>query len=162
MAQAVACADAGAFLISPFVGRITDWHKKAEGVDRFSPDSDPGGVSVRQIFDYYKSNGIQTVVMGASFRNTGQIKALAGCDNLTISPKLIDELAEEKTTLSPVLTKDTAKQRPTLHFDESSFRWALNANAMATEKLAEGIRSFDADHQLLVGMLANRTNELDP
>lgn len=159
MAQAVACADAGAFLISPFVGRITDWHKKAKGVDRFPPDSDPGVVSVRQIFDYYKSNGIQTVVMGASFRNTGQIKALAGCDNLTISPKLIDELAQEEAMLSPALTIGAAEQKPALHFDESSFRWALNADAMATEKLAEGIRSFDADHQLLVALLANRKNK---
>ncbi len=156
MAQAAACADAGAFLISPFVGRITDWYKKAEGVDGYAPDEDPGVKSVRAIYDYYKSNGIDTVVMGASFRTTDQIKALAGCDNLTISPKLLDALDGETGDLPRALSPDTAKPAERLHYDEPAFRWALNADAMATEKLAEGIRNFDADHRKLIALIAAR------
>ncbi|MBU2357953.1 MAG: transaldolase [Alphaproteobacteria bacterium] len=156
MAQAVACADAGAFLISPFVGRITDWYKKAQGVDGFAPDQDPGVQSVRQIYDYYKSNGIDTVVMGASFRNTDQIKALAGCDNLTISPKLLDALGQENADLPRALSPDKASGMAKVTMEEATFRWEMNADAMATEKLAEGIRNFDADHQKLLKVIGDR------
>lgn len=156
MAQAVACADAGAFLISPFVGRITDWYKKSEGVEGYAPDQDPGVKSVRRIYDYYKSNGIETIVMGASFRNTGQIKALAGCDNLTIAPKLLDELAAEEGELPRVLSPEKASGMDKVAMDEATFRWEMNADAMATEKLAEGIRNFDADHQKLIALVAKR------
>ncbi|MCG6902474.1 MAG: transaldolase [Rhodobacter sp.] len=156
MAQAVACADAGAFLISPFVGRITDWYKKAEGRDSYGPDEDPGVKSVRAIYDYYKSNGIKTIVMGASFRNTVQIKALAGCDNLTIAPKLLDELAADTSDLPRVLSPDSATGVARITMDEATFRWDLNADAMATEKLAEGIRNFDKDHNTLIALIADR------
>lgn len=156
MAQAVACADAGAFLISPFVGRITDWYKKAEGRDSYAPDEDPGVRSVRAIYDYYKSNGIKTVVMGASFRNTDQIKALAGCDNLTIAPKLLDEMAQDNSDLPRVLSPDDASGVAAVTMDEASFRWQMNADAMATEKLAEGIRNFDKDHRTLISLVADR------
>ncbi|RCW80486.1 transaldolase [Paracoccus lutimaris] len=156
MTQAVACADAGAFLISPFVGRITDWYKKAEGRDSYAPDEDPGVLSVRRIYDYYKSNGIKTVVMGASFRNTDQIKALAGCDNLTISPKLLDDLGNDTATLPRALSPESASGMAKVSMDEATFRWQMNADAMATEKLAEGIRNFDADHQMLIKLVAAR------
>lgn len=156
MAQAVACADAGAFLISPFVGRITDWYKKAEGRDGYAPDEDPGVQSVRSIYDYYKSNGIKTVVMGASFRNVDQIKALAGCDNLTISPKLLDELGKETAELPRVLSADSATGVEPMQMGEADFRWMMNEDAMATEKLAEGIRNFNADHAKLIGIVRER------
>lgn len=156
MAQAVACADAGAFLISPFVGRITDWYKKSTGTDSYAPDEDPGVLSVRSIYDYYKSNDIKTIVMGASFRNIDQIKALAGCDNLTIAPKLLDELSSDTSDLVRVLSPDSASGVAAVDMDEATFRWQLNANAMATEKLAEGIRGFDADHQKLIALVAER------
>lgn len=153
--QAQACADAGAFLISPFVGRITDWYKKADGVSDYAPDEDPGVKSVREIYKYYKANGIDTIVMGASFRNTGQIKALAGCDRLTISPKLLDELSKDDSTVTRALTPTDASDTPTTT-SEPAFRWGLNQDAMATEKLAEGIRNFDADHQKLLRILADK------
>lgn len=156
MAQAVACADAKAFLISPFVGRITDWYKKAEGRDSYAPDEDPGVKSVRGIYDYYKSNGIKTVVMGASFRSTAQIKALAGCDNLTIAPKLLDELAADTADLPRVLSPEKATGLAPIAMDEATFRWQMNADPMATEKLAEGIRNFDKDHQTLIALIASR------
>jgi transaldolase len=156
MAQAVACADAGAFLISPFVGRITDWYKKAEGRDAYLPDEDPGVRSVSQIYDYYKSNEIQTVVMGAFFRNTDQIRALAGCDNLTIAPKLLEELALDDGNLIRALSPKQASGSPANTLDEPSFRWQMNANIMATEKLAEGIRNFDADHKKLISLIVER------
>ncbi len=155
-AQAVACADAGAFLISPFVGRITDWYKKAEGRDAYAPDEDPGVKSVRGIYDYYKSTGIKTVVMGASFRNTGQIKALAGCDNLTIAPKLLDELDKDMSDLPRVLSPEGATGVAPVEMDEATFRWEMNADAMATEKLAEGIRNFDKDHKKLIALIGER------
>ncbi|PID46465.1 MAG: transaldolase [Proteobacteria bacterium] len=155
-AQAIACADAKAFLISPFVGRITDWYKKAEGKDGYVADEDPGVLSVRGIYDYYKSNNIPTIVMGASFRNTEQIKALAGCDNLTISPALCEALDQETGTLERVLSPDAVSGIAPIVMDEKTFRWEMNADAMATEKLAEGIRGFDADHQRLVKMIAER------
>jgi len=154
-AQAIACADAGVFLISPFVGRITDWYSKKE--DRtYGPEDDPGVKSVRGIYDYYKSNGIKTVVMGASFRNTGQIKALAGCDRLTISPQLLNEMEAEQADLPRVLSPDNATGVAPVKMDEAAFRWAMNSDAMATEKLAEGIRNFDADHQKLLDIIADR------
>ena len=156
MAQAVACADAKSFLISPFVGRITDWYKKAEGRDAYAPDEDPGVKSVRGIYDYYKSNGIKTVVMGASFRNSDQIKALAGCDNLTIAPALLDEMGNDNSTLTRVLSPDQASGVAPISMNEATFRWDMNADAMATEKLAEGIRNFDADHKKLIGLIAER------
>ncbi|POF28287.1 transaldolase [Roseibium marinum] len=156
MAQAVACADAGAFLISPFVGRITDWYKKAEGRDSYAPDEDPGVKSVRSIYDYYKSNGISTIVMGASFRNTGQIKALAGCDNLTIAPKLLTELENDTSELKRVLSPENATGVAPVKMGEAAFRWQMNADPMATEKLAEGIRNFDKDHKTLITLVAER------
>ena len=150
-AQAQACADAGAFLISPFVGRIYDWYKKAEGRD-FVGAEDPGVQSVTRIYDYYKANGYQTVVMGASFRNIGQIEQLAGCDRLTISPELLQQLADEQTPLARLLSPGkTAEARQNL--SESQFRWAMNEDAMATEKLAEGIRQFARDQEKLEKLL---------
>jgi transaldolase len=150
-AQAVACGAAGVKLISPFVGRIYDWHKKAAGGSwdeaARSGANDPGVQSVRQIFDYYKKHGIATEVMGASFRNVGQIAALAGCDLLTISPELLAELAASEAPLAHALDAEAAKSLdiPRLRLDEPAFRFALNEDAMATEKLAEGIRAFAAD-----------------
>ena len=156
MAQAVACAEANAFLISPFVGRITDWYKKAEGRDSYAPDEDPGVRSVRRIYDYYKSNGIDTVVMGASFRTTDQIRALAGCDRLTISPKLLDALSQDDSDLPRAMSPGMAEEIPPMRMDEPTFRWEMNADAMATEKLAEGIRNFDSDHRKLIRLVAER------
>ncbi|RFC63085.1 transaldolase [Fulvimarina endophytica] len=153
--QAVACADAGVFLISPFVGRITDWYAKREG-KTFEAHEDPGVLSVKRIYDYYKSNGVDTIVMGASFRNTGQIKALAGCDRLTISPNLLQELDQEQGDLARQLSPDTAKSMDKLPMDESAFRYGLNADPMATEKLAEGIRNFDADHKVLLKLISDK------
>jgi transaldolase len=150
-AQAQACADAGVFLISPFVGRIYDWYKKAEGRD-FTGSEDPGVQSVTRIYDYYKANGYDTVVMGASFRNLGQIEALAGCDRLTISPELLQKLAEDDGQLNRQLQPGAAGEaRQSLN--EGSFRWALNEDAMATEKLAEGIRLFARDQEKLEALL---------
>ncbi len=158
--QAVASGDAGARLISPFVGRIYDWHKKSEGKDwdeaANAGANDPGVQSVTAIFNYYKKYGIQTQVMGASFRNVGQIKALAGCDLLTISPELMTELQGSDDKLQAALDAAKAKTMdlPAVHFDEKSFRFALNEDAMATEKLAEGIRTFAADAGKLDKLIA--------
>jgi transaldolase len=144
--QAVACADAGVTLISPFVGRIMDWYRKRDGRD-YAPDEDPGVLSVRRIFDYYKKFGYTTEVMGASFRNTGQILALAGCDLLTISPELLEQLRQSEADAPQRL--DAARSRTLAieraRFDEKLFRFSVNDDAMATEKLAEGIRLFAAD-----------------
>ncbi len=145
IAQAIACADAKSFLISPFVGRIMDWYAKAEG-KTFGPEEDPGVKSVRAIYRYYKAHGLKTVVMAASFRNVGEVEALAGCDRLTISPQLLDELAADTGTLQRKLVPDAAGDvPPVVNLDERAFRWALNENPMATEKLAEGIRQFAKD-----------------
>ena len=152
-AQAKACADAGVYLVSPFVGRIYDWYKKQTG-EEYRGIDDPGVQSVTRIYNYYKTAGIQTIVMGASFRNSGQIEALAGCDRLTISPQLLAELAAAEGDLSPVLSVDGATSddiRETL--SEESFRWQHNDDAMATEKLAEGIRLFYADEQKLEALI---------
>ena len=154
-AQAQACADAGVFLISPFVGRIFDWYKKADGVDSYPPEQDPGVLSVQRIFNYYKSNGFNTVVMGASFRNCDQIRQLAGCDRLTISPALMQELAETDKPLAKILdAKNMTSTDKKNHLSESDFRWGHNDDPMATEKLAEGIRLFTADQIKLEGILA--------
>ena len=145
LAQAIACADAKAFLISPFVGRILDWHVKAGG-GPYDSETDPGVVSVRQIYAYYKTYGIKTVVMGASFRNIGEIAALAGCDRLTISPQLLDELAKDQGPLPRRLNPDSPGTAPAkINLDEKGFRWMLNEDPMATEKLSEGIRTFAKD-----------------
>lgn len=156
LVQAAACADAGAFLISPFVGRILDWHKKAGG-GPFTAETDPGVRSVREIYAYYKTYGIPTVVMGASFRNTGEIEALAGCDRLTISPTLLDELAADDGDLPRRLSPEAPGEAPArLHLDETDFRFRLNEDAMATEKLAEGIRNFVKDLHSLRALVARR------
>jgi transaldolase len=158
--QAVACGDAGVRLISPFVGRIYDWHKKAAGAawdeTANTGQRDPGVQSVTAIFNHYKRHGIATQVMGASFRNTGQIVALAGCDLLTISPALLAELQASDAPVAHRLDADAARklELPAVHFDERSFRWALNEDAMATEKLAEGIRAFAADARKLERLIA--------
>ena len=144
--QAVACAEAGVQLISPFVGRILDWHKAATGKD-YAGAQDPGVQSVRAIYNYYKKFGYRTEVMGASFRNKGEILALAGCDLLTISPSLLGELQACDEPLVAQLTPAGAalSDGPQLHLDEKAFRYALNEDAMATEKTAQGIRNFAAD-----------------
>lgn len=142
-AQAAACADAGVYLISPFVGRIYDWYKKTSGQD-YSGQDDPGVQSVARIYRYYKTNGFNTVVMGASFRNLGQIEALAGCDRLTISPELINQLDAQDGQLSRQLSPEQAGEAR-IELNEAAFRWAHNEDAMATEKLAEGIRAFAVD-----------------
>ena len=156
MAQAKACADAGAFLISPFVGRITDWFTKATG-QTYTPETDPGVLSVRRIYDHYKSHGIPTVVMGASFRNPGQIEALAGCDRLTISPDLLAKLGEEMGDLPRKLVAGKAGAAAEVTSEEA-FRWEHNEDAMATEKLAEGIRNFNLDAIKLEKMIAEKLN----
>jgi len=155
--QAVACAEAKAKLISPFVGRILDWYKKSTGKD-FAPAEDPGVVSVKEIYGYYKKFGHATEVMGASFRNKGEILELAGCDLLTISPQLLGELKADATPIERKLDAATAKDSKIekLALDEKRFRWLLNENAMATEKTAEGIRLFNADAQKLAQYIATR------
>ncbi len=150
--QAVACAEAGVFLISPFVGRIYDWYKKHEGRD-YQGAEDPGVQSVSRIYDFYKAHGYKTVVMGASFRNVGQIEALAGCDRLTISPELLGDLAAASGALERKL-QPGRESEARISLDEKSFRWGLNEDAMATEKLAEGIRQFARDQEKLEALLA--------
>lgn len=152
-AQAQACADAGIYLISPFVGRILDWHKQRQPEADFSFDKDPGVQSVSRIYRYYKAHGYDTVVMGASFRNTGEIQALAGCDRLTISPALMQALADDESTLEQQLNADMASEDNKLSLSESDFRWAMNEDVMAQEKLAEGIRNFAADQVKLEQLL---------
>lgn len=156
LVQAAACADAGAFLISPFVGRILDWHVKAGG-GPYDAETDPGVLSVRRIYAYYKAYGIKTVVMGASFRNSGEIEALAGCDRLTISPALIDELSNASGDLPQRLSAGIANEAPPrLVLDEKAFRFGMNEDAMGTEKLAEGIRGFVKDLRSLRVLVAKR------
>lgn len=146
-AQAVACAEAEVQLISPFVGRILDWYKKSTGKDAYPAAEDPGVVSVSKIYTYYKKFGYRTEVMGASFRNVGEIIELAGCDLLTISPALLEEMHKTAGTMTRKLVPEAAAQAKIerLHLDEKAFRWLHNEDAMATEKLAEGIRLFAAD-----------------
>jgi transaldolase len=151
LAQSIACADAKAFLISPFVGRILDWHVKAGG-GPYTPETDPGVQSVRQIYTYYKNHDIKTVVMGASFRTIGDIEALAGCDRLTISPQLLGELAKAEGGLERKLDPKSPGAAPEkITLDEKAFRWMLNEDAMPTEKLSEGIRQFAKDLATLRG-----------
>lgn len=156
IAQAIACADAGVFLISPFVGRILDWHVKNEG-RKFEANEDPGVISVRSIYQYFKAHDIKTVVMAASFRSVGEIEALAGCDRLTIAPPLLKELAEDNGTLKRVLDPANVTETPTpIDMSEKAFRWMMNDNAMATEKLAEGIRAFAKDLYALRKLVEQR------
>ena len=147
MAQAVGCAQAKATLISPFVGRILDWYKKAEGKDSYPPSQDPGVLSVTQIYNYYKKYDIKTQIMGASFRNTDEILELAGCDLLTIAPKLLAELQKLEGPVPKKLDSEKAKALPIekIELDEKKFRWMLCEDSMATEKLYEGIRNFAKD-----------------
>lgn len=147
IAQAVACAEAGVTLISPFVGRIFDWYKKAEGVDHYAPHEDPGVISVAAIYDYYKAYDYPTVVMGASFRNTGEILELAGCDLLTIAPSLMEELKNAEGEVPRKLDAEISSKKSIARIDasEQNFRWMMNESAMATEKLSEGIRNFTVD-----------------
>ncbi len=159
LAQAIACANAGAFLISPFVGRILDWHVKAGG-GPYDSETDPGVQSVRSIYAYYKNYGIKTVVMGASFRNTGEIASLAGCDRLTISPQLLGELDKDQGPLPRRLDPKSPGEAPEkVDMDEKRFRWMLNEDPMATEKLAEGIRQFAHDLGSLRAMVSKKVAE---
>ena len=158
MPQAVACAEAGVHLVSPFVGRIRDWYQ-AQGHTDIEGDADPGVRFVRRVYAYYKRHGYKTIVMGASFRTLSEIECLAGCDRLTISPHLLDQLSKEDGPLARRLGDDTAAQgEDRIAMDEIRFRWHMNEDAMATEKLAEGIRQFNADlvslKSLLAGMIA--------
>ncbi len=157
LVQAIACADAKATLISPFVGRILDWYKQAEKKDYLSPE-DPGVKSVTKIYQYYKKFGIRTQIMGASFRNKEEILELAGCDLLTIAPKLLEELKESNDPFQRKLDPAKAKESPIqeIKVDEKSFRYLLNEDAMATEKLAEGIRNFAKDIVKLENMILDR------
>ncbi len=159
LAQAAAAADAGAFLISPFVGRILDWFKAAEGKD-YTSETDPGVLSVRQIYSYYKTHGIETVVMGASFRSAGEIEALAGCDRLTIAPNLLDELSKDSGALPRKLSPEKPGQAPAkMNLDEKTFRWLLNEDRMATEKLSDGIRLFAKDLRTLRELVSKKLEE---
>jgi transaldolase len=152
--QARACAEAGVFLISPFVGRILDWYKAKNPGTEYTQETDPGVVSVRNIYAYYKEHGYKTVVMGASFRNTGELIALAGCDRLTVSPNLLQDLAATEGTLTRVLTDNGASKTAPAKMTEEEFRFELNQDAMAIEKLSEGIRGFVADQIKLETALA--------
>ncbi|XP_043089557.1 transaldolase [Puntigrus tetrazona] len=157
-AQAVACAEAHVTLISPFVGRILDWYKENTDRKNYEPHEDPGVQSVTKIYNYYKKFNYPTVVMGASFRNTGEVKALAGCDLLTISPGLLGELSQDHSTVSCSLTPQGAKDcdLEQVHLDEKSFRWLHNEDRMAVEKLSDGIRKFAADAIKLETMIKER------
>jgi transaldolase len=154
--QAVACAEAGVFLISPFVGRIMDWHIANASNKSYAPDEDPGVKSVHHIYTWYKQHGFDTIVMGASFRNVGQIQALAGCDRLTISPDLLEKLRQDHSPLDRTLTDDGIRMPRTIPISEPIFRWGHNEDAMATEKLADGIRKFAADQRKLEALLATK------
>lgn len=151
--QARACAEAGVFLISPFVGRILDWYKAKTG-ETYTSETDPGVISVRQIYAFYKEHGYKTVVMGASFRNIGEVTALAGCDRLTIAPTLLQELEATQGDLPRLLVDGGAKAAAPAKMTESEFRFALNEDAMATEKLSEGIRGFVVDQNKLEAALS--------
>ncbi len=158
LVQAIACAEAKATLISPFVGRILDWYKKAEGVSSYAPADDPGVKSVTSIYEYYKKFGYPTQIMGASFRNKEEILELAGCDLLTISPNLLEELKNGTgpvpRKLDPAMAKASTHHK--IHIDEKAFRWGLNEDAMATEKLSEGIRNFTKDILKLESLLKSK------
>lgn len=157
-AQAVACAEAGIQLISPFVGRILDWHKKSTGRADYTAAEDPGVLSVSRIYNYYKKHGYATEVMGASFRNTGEILELAGCDLLTISPNLLEELQKASGTVDVKLKPESAAscEESKISLNESAFRWMHNEDQMATEKLSDGIRSFASDTVKLEKLIAQK------
>lgn len=155
-AQARACAEASVFLISPFVGRILDWYKANTSDIDYSGANDPGVVSVTRIYNYYKQHGYATVVMGASFRNTSEIIELAGCDRLTISPNLLDELAKTEGILMPKLVDKGASSEQPKALSEAAFRWEMNQDPMANEKLSEGIRNFASDQSKLETLLAEK------
>jgi len=156
--QAIACAEAGATLISPFVGRIFDWYVASTGQKNYGMKDDPGVVNVTKIYNYYKAHGHKTVVMGASFRNTNQIKGLCGCDLLTISPSLLKDLDEEFTEIEVQLKADEAKQVniPKVTVDEKTFRWRMNEDPMANDKLSDGIRKFGQDAAKLEAVLKEK------
>ena len=154
--QAVACAEAGVFLISPFVGRIMDWYVANTDTKSYAPEEDPGVKSVRRIYAWYKKHGFDTVVMGASFRNIGQIQALAGCDRLTISPDLLDKLQQDQSPLPRALNDDGVREAKIAPLTEAAFRWGHNEDAMATDKLADGIRKFAVDQRKLEALLAKK------
>ncbi|KAL5104242.1 Transaldolase [Taenia crassiceps] len=164
-AKAVACAEANVTLISPFVGRIYDWHVAKKGRTEFTRLDDPGVLSVTQIYNYYKKFGYKTEVMGASFRNVNQILGLAGCDLLTISPSLLQSLASMDevvaVALDAKLAPSRSKYESPLHLDEATFRWAMNEDEMANDKLSEGIRKFSADSRILEGLLRARLTGSD-
>lgn len=157
-AQAVACAEAGVTLISPFVGRILDWYIANTDKDAYKPEEDPGVVSVTKIYNYYKKFDYKTVVMGASFRNVGEIRQLAGCDFLTIAPKLLEELEKSNEPVRKVLTEEAAKKcnLQKISLNEARFRWLLNEDQMATDKLSDGIRKFSVDIRKLEDLLRAR------
>lgn len=155
--QAAACADAGAFLISPFVGRILDWYKANTDKKEYTAEEDPGVISVRRIYNYYKQHGYNTVVMGASFRNIGEIEALAGCDRLTISPQLLQELDQDHGSLERVLSPTNASESIAKVIEtEAHFRFGMNQDAMANDKLSDGIRGFVKDQINLENLLKAR------
>lgn len=158
IAQAIACAEGGITLISPFVGRIMDWYKKTEGVSGYAPSDDPGVKSVTSIYNYYKKYGYKTIVMGASFRNTDEITELAGCDRLTIAPGLLEKLDASTDTVQEKLSEESAKETDIAKIDmnEKVFRWMMNEDAMATEKLAEGIRNFGKDIEKLEAIVKSK------
>ncbi|KIP77248.1 transaldolase [Vibrio harveyi] len=156
-AQAKACAEAGAFLISPFVGRILDWYKNNTDQKEYLPHEDPGVVSVSKIYNYYKDHGYNTVVMGASFRNADEVLALAGCDRLTIGPAILDQLAAQEGEVEPKLYAQRTNVNPApTAMTEAEFRWEMNQDPMATEKLSEGIRNFAVDQGKLEAMIEAR------
>lgn len=158
-AQAVACAEAGVTLVSPFVGRILDWYKKSTGRDAYPSAEDPGVLSVKSIYNYFKKFDYPTIVMGASFRNIGEIEQLAGCDRLTISPGFLEQLSSEEVELPQQLSVEAAKSMDIEKIDmtEQTFRWMMNEDAMATEKVAEGIRSFSRDLEKLEAMIEEKS-----
>jgi len=162
-AQAIACAEGGCTLISPFVGRIMDWYKKNDGVDGYKPSEDPGVKSVTAIYNYYKKYGHKTIVMGASFRNAEEILELAGCDRLTISPGLLEKLTSctDEVVQKLDATKSEALEIEKIDMDEKTFRWMLNEDAMATEKLAQGIRNFAIDIVKLEDIVKSKISKLE-
>jgi len=156
--QAVACAEAGVTLISPFVGRILDWYVSNTDKKAYEAKEDPGVISVTKIYNYYKKFGYKTVVMGASFRNIGEIKELGGCDFLTISPKLLEELEKSNEPVRKVLNEESAKKSDLqkISLDEAEFRWLLNEDQMSTDKLSDGIRKFAVDMRKLETLLTEK------
>ncbi len=158
-AQAKACADAGVYLISPFVGRIMDWYKAKTGTT-YTAETDPGVISVKNIFNFYKENGYKTIVMGASFRNTDEIITLAGCDRLTINPELLKELSNMEGDITPSIIDENNKEITKTVITEAAFRWEHNQDAMAVEKLSEGIRAFAKDQEKLESIIKEKLSKI--